>query len=95
MNCIIPAVFISRDDVLQIAILKESTTQSNFSALHLKNMNVTIYFTLHKQSLSKTTCLQITGFLNDAVFLVTFTYVSTSTTQHGVISQITTIRQQF
>jgi len=65
-----------------------------------KNPTFTIYFTLHKQSLSKTTSLLIRGFLNDAVLLVIFTDVlvikesSTSTTQHGVISQMTTIRQQ-
>jgi hypothetical protein len=56
--------------------LLQETFQSNFSALNLKKLNVTIYSTLHKQSLSKTTCLQITGFLNDAVLLVIFTYVS-------------------
>jgi hypothetical protein len=56
--------------------LLQETLQSYFSDLHLTKLNVTIYFTVHKQSLSKIICLEITGFPNDAVLLVIFTDVS-------------------
>lgn len=50
-------------DVLQTAVLKGSTTRtlhSHFSDLHLTKLNVIIYFTLQKQSVSRTPCLEFT-----------------------------------